>query len=68
MIGLQAAREGFQAGGEALVAVAIPSVNTVGGQGREAAGGLGAEERVQLLPAREVAKSLFSGRCGIGEG
>jgi hypothetical protein len=43
-------------------------VNAVGGQGREAAGGQGAEERVQLLSGRAVAKSLFGGRCGIGEG
>jgi fatty acid desaturase len=36
----------FQAGGEALVTVVIPGVYAVGGQGGEATGGQGPEERV----------------------
>jgi hypothetical protein len=43
-------------------------VNAARGQGREAVGGQGAEERVQLLPGRGVAQALFGGRGGIGEG
>jgi len=40
----------------------------VGGQGGEAAGGQGAEERVQFLPGRGVGQPLFGGGCGVGEG
>jgi hypothetical protein len=43
-------------------------VDSVGGQGREAAGGQGAEERVQLFPGRGVAQPLFGRRGGTGEG
>jgi hypothetical protein len=68
LIRLQSAQEGFKAGGEALVSVAVPGVSAVGGQGREAAGGQGAEEGVQLRSGRAVVKSLFGGRRGIGEG
>jgi hypothetical protein len=38
------------------------------GQGGEAAGGQGAEECVQLLSGRAVAKALLGGRGGAGEG
>src|SRR5579872_1483112 len=68
LIRLQYAQKGVEAGGEALVAVAVPGVDPVSGQGGEAGGGQGAEERVQLLSGRAVAKSLFGRRCGIGEG
>ena len=68
LLGLQPAQDGFKAGGEALVAVAVPGVHAIGGQVREAGGGQGAEELVQLLPGRGVVQALLGGRRGIGEG
>jgi hypothetical protein len=57
-IRLNSAQEGFKAGGEALVAVAVPGVNAARGQGREAVGGQGTEKARScsvswaFLPAR----------------
>src|SRR5690348_8718083 len=68
LIRLQSAQEGVKAGGEALVAVAVPGVDAVRGQGRETAGGQGAEERVQLFPGGGVAQPLLGGGRRVGEG
>jgi hypothetical protein len=65
---LDSAQEGVEAGGEALVAVAVPGVDPAGGQGRETGGGQGAEEGVQLLPGGGVPQALFGGGGGVGEG
>jgi hypothetical protein len=67
LIRLYSAQESVETGGEAFVAVAGPGVGAVSDEGGEATGGQGAEERVQLLSGRGVAKALFGGRCGIGE-
>ena len=50
-LSLQSAQEGVKAGGEALVAVAVPGVDAVRGQGGEAADGQGPEERVPIAVA-----------------
>src|ERR1700753_3032416 len=62
LIRLQSAQEGVKAGREALAAVTVPGVDAVRGQGGEAAGGQGAEERVQLFPGGGVAQPLLGGR------
>jgi hypothetical protein len=43
-------------------------MRAIGGQGREAAGGKGTQERVELLPGRGIAQALLGGRRGIGQG
>jgi hypothetical protein len=51
---LQAAEQGAEAGLEALIAIRVPGMSAMSGQGGEAVRGQGAEEGVQLLSRRGV--------------
>src|SRR6266568_5829881 len=65
---LQAADESVEARGEAFLAVVGPGVGAVRGEGGEAAGRESADECVQLLSGRVVAKALLGRRGRAGEG